>query len=167
MRDSLVTIGRVGAPHGVRGELKLQLFLENPADVRVFSRFYLQKPGQSRFEPFQDFELSEKGELTLIHFNGIQDRDIARQFTHALLAIPQEDLPTLDPDEFYWSDLEGLMVVDSQGKELGVVDHLMETGANDVLVVRQGTKEILIPYVVPEIVKKVDLSNRTILVDWA
>ena len=166
MQQDLVTVARVGAPHGVKGQLKLQLFLENPADVQGFLHFYLQKPGHSDFAPFKDFSLEAKGGQFYISFKGIHDRDIARQFTHALLAIPREDLPGLEADECYWSDLEGLTVINEAGQELGVIDHLIETGANDVLVVKKGEAEILIPYVVPGVVKKVDLQGKKIFVDW-
>jgi 16S rRNA processing protein RimM len=78
-------------------------------------------------------------------------------------------LPAAKPGEFYWLDLIGLQVINQQGVELGVVDHLMETGANDVLVVRdkkQANKEQLVPFVIDKFVKSVDLENKTILVDW-
>ncbi len=166
MPQDLVTIARVGAPHGIKGQLKLQLFLEDPTSMWGFSHFHLQKPGETSFYPFKEFKLDEKGGQFYISFNGIQDRDIARQFTHALLAIPKTELAALDEGEFYWSDLEGLVVINQQGKELGVVDHVMETGANDVLVIKGDKHEILVPYVYPEIVCKIDLTGKKIWVNW-
>lgn len=167
MTESLVTIARVGAPHGVKGHLKLQLFIEDPEEIQGFSRFYLQEPGAKDFKPFSDFELSCKGGQFYVLFQGVHDRDLARQFTHSLLAVPREDLPALAQDEFYWSDLESLSVYNEQGVELGIIDHLLETGANDVLVVKQSDQvEMLIPYVRPEIVKNIDLKERKVIVDW-
>ena len=75
-----------------------------------------------------------------------------------------DELPPLEDGDFYWAELEGLRVVTVEGAELGVVKRLMETGANDVLVV-QGERERLIPYVAA-VVRNVDLDSRTIEVDW-
>lgn len=167
MRQNLVTVGRVGAPHGIRGELKLQTFLEDPDNLLRFDDWYIQFPQKSDFVAFKDFEIHEKGVQFYIAFKGVTDRDQARQFTHALLAIPRESLPQLDAEEFYWSDLEGLSVYDQNGTLLGVVDYLMETGANDVLIVKNVEKrEILIPYVYGEIIRHVDLPAKKIVVDW-
>lgn len=167
MSSHLVTVGRVGSPHGVRGELKLQLFLEDPDHVYDFKAWQVQFPGKSQFVPFHDFEIHEKGEQFYIQFKGVTDRDECRQFTHALLAIPREELPALEADEFYWSDLEGLSVYNQNDKLIGVVDHLMETGANDVMIVNTPAgKQTLIPYVYGQIVLSVDLPSKKIVVDW-
>lgn len=168
MGKNLVTVGRVGAPHGIRGELKLQFFLENPEQVQNFKDWHLQYPGKTDFVVFNQFKLSEKGGQYYIAFTGVTDRDQARQFTHALLAIPRSELPLLQAGEYYWSDLEGLSVYDQEDRLLGVVDHLLETGANDVLVVKNvhSQAEVLIPYVYPEIVLSVDLEAGKIIIDW-
>jgi len=81
------------------------------------------------------------------------------------IAIKRDQLPATEDNEFYWIDLEGLKVVNQEGIDLGVVESLMETGANDVLVVR-GDKERLIPFVMDEYVLDVDLDKGTITVDW-
>ena len=81
------------------------------------------------------------------------------------IAVRREQLPKLKPGEYYWSDLEGLRVENLEGIDLGVVSHLFETGANDVLVVK-GDRERLIPYTVGLAVKEVDLQAGRILVDW-
>ena len=79
--------------------------------------------------------------------------------------MPRDELPETDRGEFYWSDLEGLTVVHRDGTELGEVAHLLETGANDVLVVR-GETERLIPFVMDKVILGVDLDEGVIEVDW-
>jgi len=79
--------------------------------------------------------------------------------------VPRSELPDPGPDSFYWTDLEGLTVRTVAGVELGVVDHLLETGANDVLVLK-GERERLIPYVRGAVVTDVDLEQGVITVDW-
>ena len=77
----------------------------------------------------------------------------------------RKQLPAAQPGEYYWSDLQGLEVVTLQGESLGTVDHLLETGANDVLVVT-GERERLIPFVLGQVVDDVDLERGEIRVDW-
>jgi 16S rRNA processing protein RimM len=81
------------------------------------------------------------------------------------IAVQREQLPALESGEYYWTDLQGLRVVNLEGVELGVVSHLFETGANDVLVVR-GERERLIPYTTGEAIQEVDLDHGQITVDW-
>lgn len=167
MSAQLVTVGRVGAPHGIGGALKLQLFLEDSDQVFQFKAWHFHFPEQAQFVPFHDFTLQEKGGQVYIHFNATKDRDQARQFTHTLLAVPRTELTILGPDEFYWSDLEGLSVYNQIGKRLGVVDHLIATGANDVLVLKtDADTEVLIPYVRPHIVLDINLQTQKMIVDW-
>jgi 16S rRNA processing protein RimM len=83
----------------------------------------------------------------------------------AEIAVEREQLPETGPEEYYWTDLEGLSVVCQDGTELGRIDHLMETGANDVLVVI-GERERLIPYIPGQVIKSVDLENGRMVVDW-
>ena len=83
----------------------------------------------------------------------------------SLIAVERDQLPETAPDEYYWTDLEGLSVVCQDGTELGRIDHLLETGANDVLVV-QGERERLIPYIPGQVIRQVDLENGRMVVDW-
>ena len=94
------------------------------------------------------------------------------QLTGALIAITPDQLQVLSEDEFYWRDLVGLRVINREGIELGTVQRLMETGANDVLVVsdeqsaEQGGREHLVPWTPGQAVLEVDLEQGRILVDW-
>ena len=81
------------------------------------------------------------------------------------IAVERDQLPELANDEYYWTDLEGLQVRTCAGVTLGRVDHLLATGANDVLVV-QGEREHLIPFVLGSVVKAVHLSDGWMEVDW-
>jgi 16S rRNA processing protein RimM len=97
---------------------------------------------------------------------GYDDRDEAMQLVGALIAINLNQLKPLDQDEYYWRDLIGLRVVNQQNVELGVVDRLFETGANDVLVVKDETQERLIPWTLGHAVLEVDIEQGVIQVDW-
>ncbi len=98
--------------------------------------------------------------------------DTAMQLTGALIAITPDQLQALSENEFYWRDLIGLRVINREGIELGTVQRLMETGANDVLVVsdeqtaEQGGREHLVPWTPGQAVLEVDLEQGRIQVDW-
>jgi 16S rRNA processing protein RimM len=96
---------------------------------------------------------------------GINDRDAAFALKGATVCVNREDFPEPDEDEFYWIDLIGLNVINQQNESLGVVKDLMETGANDVLVVKQDDTERLIPFVAQYVIN-VDLASKQIVVDW-
>ena len=93
------------------------------------------------------------------------DRDQAQALTGREIGIARDELPAAQPGEYYWHDLQGLSVVTLAGEPLGTVDHLLETGANDVLVV-EGERERLIPFVMDQVIVRVDLDKGEIQVDW-
>ena len=96
---------------------------------------------------------------------GIEDREQAITLVGQQIFVRRDQLPALAADEYYWSDLEGLDVHTTKGEVLGRVEKLMETGANDVLVIR-GEREHLVPFVQGQYVTRVDLESRLIEVDW-
>jgi len=95
---------------------------------------------------------------------GFENRDQAIESKGQILAVDRQQLPQLEENEYYWDDLIGLNVYDLQHNDLGKVIELIETGANDVLVVL-GEKERLIPYI-PQVIVKIDLTEKRIVVDW-
>ncbi len=162
-----VVVARVGAPHGIHGDLKLHLFLEDPASIHNFKSLFIKCPQDKAFQPLRDFHIKEKGMHHTIHFVGMTDRDKARIYTHAEIAVPRADLPTPEAGRFYWDDLIGLSVFDLNQRLLGTLTSMMETGANDVMVLRtEAGQEKLIPYVRDHIVKSVDLTQKKMIVDW-
>ncbi len=105
------------------------------------------------------------GKAVIAHIEGVDDRDEAAQLVDCEIAVAREAMPAAGDGSYYWADLEGLRVVHRDGTELGHVAYLMETGANDVLVI-QGEKERLIPFILDKVVLGVDLDEGVINVDW-
>ncbi len=105
------------------------------------------------------------GKTVIVRIEGYDDRDQAAGLVGTEIGVPRVELPETGSDQFYWSDLEGLRVVHRDGTELGKVEYLLETGANDVMVVK-GETERLIPFVMDKVVLDVDLANGEIRVDW-
>jgi 16S rRNA processing protein RimM len=153
----------VGAPHGVRGWSQVWSFTDPPEGLLRHAQLAAERRGQRLMLEIADSRM--QGERVLVRFAGTDDRDAAAKLTGFELSVPRAEFEPPPPGSWYWHDLIGLAVVTVEGTPLGRVDHLIETGANDVLVV-QGERERLIPFALPQIVKKVDLDAGRIEVDW-
>lgn len=161
--EERVILGRIRGAHGVRGLLRVQPFTENRNTLLGFAGWMLGAGGEWR-----DVKLVSghaHGSDLLVKVAGVEDRDEAQQMRGSEIAVWRSQLPDLDEEEFYWSDLEGLKVVTRDGFELGVVERVFATGANDVLVV-SGERERLIPFLPGDVVMQVDLQAGRIEVDW-
>ncbi len=163
-----VVMGRIGAPYGIKGWVKLISFTDpadNLLDYRVF--WIAESTGPRKIEID---EAQSQGAGLVGHISGCDVREETRGYTGKDLLLPKSELPRLDAG-YYWHQLEGLRVVNLAGEDLGVVAHLMGTGANDVVVVRGDAasvdhEERLLPYVTGQVVKEVDLAARVLRVDW-
>lgn len=159
-----VTLGKIGTTFGVHGWLKIHTFTEFGPAILDYLPWLTQKAnGSIEPLPVQDSKLH--GDNVLIKIKDINTPEAAKHFTNQLILIPREQLPELAQHDYYWSDLVGLTVINQTGLVLGKVIYLMETGANDVLIVK-GEKEHAIPYLPTSVVKSVDLEKQEIHVDW-
>jgi len=163
-----VVVAKIGAPYGVRGWVKIFSFTEQSDALLDYDPWYFKdaKAGEEGVLPIAPVtEAKTHGKGLVAKFKGCEDRDAAARLNGREIAIRRDQLPPAPEGEYYWSDLQGLEVLTTEGVSLGKVDHLLETGANDVLVVK-GERERLIPYVTGPIVKNVDLEAGTLQVDW-
>jgi len=158
-----VTLGRISGLFGVRGWIKVFSHTEPRERILQYSPWSLRVQGEWRENAVAEGQ--RHGKAVIARLEGMTERDAAAALVGAEIAVPRSRLPALGEGEYYWSDLEGLQVVTLDGQDLGHVDHLLETGANDVLVV-QGERERLIPFLPPEVVRAVDLDAGVIRVDW-
>jgi 16S rRNA processing protein RimM len=168
-----IILGRVSGVFGVKGWIKVWSFTD-PLERLLEYRFWaLNMPGSGWREVEVDAG-QRQGKGLIAHLVGCDDRDLARQFVQAEIAVPEAAMPGLPAGEFYWYQIEGLRVVAATGaqtKLLGRVSHLLETGANDVLVVQpcEGSidgRERMLPWVDGKVILGVDLSAGEIRVDW-
>jgi 16S rRNA processing protein RimM len=163
MTTQPVVLGRISGLFGVRGWVKVYSYTEPREAVLDYGRWLLS--GKDGWHEVAVAEGQRHGKAIIARIDGCVDRDQAAELVGTEIAVPREMLPEPPQDQFYWSDLEGLRVVGRDGAELGKVAYLLETGANDVMVV-QGEQERLIPFVMGEVVLGVDLANGRIDVDW-
>jgi 16S rRNA processing protein RimM len=159
----MVVMGRVSGLFGVRGWLKVYSFTEPPRGILNYSPWFIKRAGEWEEHKLQAGHPQGKG--IVVHLQGFDDRDQAVQLRGCDIAVRRDQLPKLAAGEYYWTDLEGLRVENLDGVELGRVSHLFETGANDVIVVK-GDREDLIPYTWGIAVRRVELAEGLMVVDW-
>ncbi len=171
--SGLLVIGKFTAVYGVRGWLKVHSYTEPMENLLNYPECYIEFKG--RWQPLELAEGKRHGKGLVVHIKGIDGRDEAQAYCQCAIAIATTALPELAPNEYYWHQLQGLQVqvTSAQGERLvlGTVKEMMETGANDVLVVRGNKdsidqRERLIPYLPKQVVKAVDIEAGTIEVDW-
>lgn len=160
-----ILLGRVAGALGLRGEVKLESFTDPREAIFDYQPWTLvDARGAERTAGRVSGKV--QGKHIVARFPGVDDRDAAEALRGLEIHVPREQLPSAAPGEFYWADLEGLRVLNTEGVELGRVSHLFSTGANDVVVVRGGEAEHLVPFVRPQYVVDVDIGAGTMTVDW-
>lgn len=161
-------MGRVGAPWGVKGWVKVHSFTQPSDNLLEYREFDIETPsglGKLVFD-----EMKPQGQGFVGHIKGCDLREQTGAWTGCELLVAKSALPALE-EGWYWHELEGLRVVTLQGELLGTVHHLMETGANDVMVVRGDEHSVdrlerLLPWVEGQVVTDVDLEAGVLTVDW-
>ncbi|MFV8571682.1 ribosome maturation factor RimM [Marinobacter sp. SBS5] len=162
-------IGRVTSVFGVKGWLKVFSDTDPKEGILNYRDWTLVLDGKRI--PAKLEEGRRQGPGIVVKLKGLDDRELARTYAGAEIRVPTEELPELPAGEYYWFQLEGLDVFTVEDECLGKVHHLLETGANDVLVVRATAgsidqRERLIPYLPDQVVMSVDLSGSRMVVDW-
>jgi 16S rRNA processing protein RimM len=159
-----VVIARFGRPYGIKGWVWLQVFTRPIENIERYRDVYLRtERGETRPVKIEKLTVHPKG--VAIKLAGVDDRTGIESLARAEVLVGRDALPPAGPNEYYWRDLMGCEVVHLSGQVLGEVRDIMETGANDVLVV-QGDRERLIPFLPDEVIRAVDLDARRIEVDW-
>jgi len=161
--DEVLVMGCIASPFGVRGWLRVNAFTAVADTLLDYSPWHLKLKGQ--WQAVEPLAGRHHGKGLVVQLRECRDRDAAAALTGTEIGIYRSQLPPVAADEYYWSDLVGLQVISTDGHVFGTVDHLLETGANDVLVVK-GEHACLVPYIREQVVKSVDLETRTIRVDW-
>ena len=158
-----VVVGRISALYGVRGWVKVFSHTDPRDNILHYQPWLVNINGTWQTLEHVEGRIHQQG--IVARLDGYDDRDAASMLLGCDIAVRSEQLAVLAPGEYYWSELIGLKVITTEGVELGVVEKLLETGSNDVLVV-QGERERLLPYLPGQVVMKVDKDRGRIEVDW-
>jgi 16S rRNA processing protein RimM len=158
-----ILLGRIAGVFGVRGEIKIESWTEPREAIFRYQPWTVVRGVSS--SPLSGVRGRRHGQTLVASVPGIEDRDQAQELAGSEISVPRSALPPAKSGEYYWVDLEGLRVQTVDGIALGTVSHLLDTGANHVLVV-QGDRERLIPFAQPQYVTEVDFDTGRIVVDW-
>lgn len=157
----IVALGYISGVHGVNGWLKIHSQTEPREAIFEYQPWLL---GEQE-EAVRIRECKKHGKHLIVLLEDVNDRDQAENLVKQQIAAYRDQFPELPETEFYWVDLIGLAVKLQDGTDLGTIRHMLATGANDVMVV-QGERERLIPFVHGKYVKQVDLEQGLVTVDW-
>jgi 16S rRNA processing protein RimM len=162
MKKSRILVGIFGAPHGVRGEVRLKSFTGDPMAIADYPRL----TDETGARPFKIIAARPvKDDMLIVRVDGVADRTAAEKLTNVSLSIAREDLPPVDEDEFYNADLIGLRAETRDGAALGVIAAVLNFGAGDILDVRPDAGEnILLPFT-KKVVPVVDIAGGRVLVE--
>lgn len=159
-------IGRIGKTHGLRGDLWLNLSTDFPERLGAGKIIYIGK----KYQEFSIGSFRLKGNRGLLKFAEFNSPEKARVLTNQSVYVKTKDLPDLPKDEYYHHDLIGIRVVDEEQKEIGILEEILRTGANDVYVVKHSSgKETLVP-AIKSVIIDINTSNKTMIVrlqEWA
>ena len=179
MTEQLVTMGRIVAPYGIKGWIKIQPFTQQQQGLLDYPQWQVGQDGKWQLRSVEVAKVH--GATVVAKLEGVGDREQAAALQGMRIAISRSDFPAPAINEFYWSDLVGLKVVNAAGVTLGSVTRVFETGANDVLVVEDkaagevanevvnevtaSQRERLLPFIAT-VIRQVDIVGGTIIVDW-
>ena len=165
-----VPVGKLNGLFGVKGWVKIFSNTQPKENILTYSPWYLKRDGQ-----WQEFKLlsgKSHGKGVIAHLDGCDDRDSAAMLIGSEIAIKREQLAKPASGEYYWNDLIGLLVNNLDGIELGKITSMLETGANDVMVLHGEKEETgkkrerLIPFIFEEVIQEVNLEQGFMTVDW-
>ena len=156
-----VALGYISAVHGIRGWVKVHSWTRPMEAILDYQPWLL---GEDK-SPVKIVDGRKQGKGLVALLPGFEDRERAHRLVGQQIFVDRDQLPATAANEYYWSDLEGLEVNTTKGELLGRVESLMETGANDVLVIH-GKREHLVPFIQGQYVTRVDLEAGLIVVDW-
>lgn len=161
-----VIMGHLMRPYGIKGWLWVYSHTSPMDNILEYPEWMLESNGVRR--QARVLQGRRQGKGLVVRLEGVDTREHSEALANARILLPTSVLPTLEQDEFYWYQLEGLEVMTLDGVVLGKVDHLFETGANDVMVVNGGPdkRERLLPYLPDDVIRQVDLEQGVMHVDW-
>lgn len=170
MSAEWVVLGKLGTAYGIRGWLKVHSYTDQAEGIFAYDNWLVGN--EQHRQPMQVEQWRRHNKGLIVKLSNCDDRNTAERLINQDIAVAAEQLPALDNDEFYWRDLIGMRVINTEGYDFGVVTGLMETGSNDVLQVKSdrndayGQQERLIPFIENDVIQGVNLEEQRIDVIW-
>ncbi len=161
-----ILVGKISNPHGIKGWVKVISFTDPIENILSYKKWTISDNQTEKTYCLEDSRI--QGNKIVIKLEGVNNRDDADLLKNLQIEVNRSDLPKLDENSYYWEDLVDFNVIDINGMHVGKVDSLFRTGSNDVLVIINKTKQrLLVPFIMVEVIKYVDLDKELISIDWA
>lgn len=168
--DEYIPLGKITGVHGIKGWVKVFSHTSPRVKIADYGQWFLKGNKDQSWVSRKLIEGKEQGKNIIARLDNVNYRDEAEALIGTEIAIHKDQLEVLAENEYFWRDLIGLSVKTVEGEELGEIDWLFDTGSNDVIIVKDSSgtevKEHLLPYVVGDVVKSVDLEASLMVVDW-
>lgn len=158
-----IVVGRFGKPHGIKGFVTVHSFTHPRENILEYADWHAVIKGN--YQPIKLSHVESTHKSIIAQVIGYPDRDMVAQLTNIEIAVDAAQFATLNDGEYYWHELIGMQVINQRDENVGAVKELLSTGSNDVLVV-EGEKRTLIPWLLDQFVISVDTDKRVIRVDW-
>lgn len=162
-QEHWVVIGRFGRPHGIKGLVSVNSFTEPRDNILSYKDWHVFL--NNTWQPVKLLSAQAHNKTIVAQVEGYPEREIVARLTNADIAVHKDQLAALEPGEYYWHDLVGMKVINKDNQLFGTVTEVMPTGSNDVLVV-QGEKRHLIPYLLGQFIIEINDKEKVITVDW-
>ena len=169
-QQRIEVVGKLGSTYGIRGWLRIYSSTEQAESIFEYQPWFLKI--KVEWQPTELENWRHHNHEIIVKLKGVDDREAAQILANVEIGVDLSVFPELEEGDYYWHDLIGCSVVNLEGYAMGTVTEMMETGSNDVLVVKAnmkdafGKQERLIPFLCEQVVKRVDLTTKTIEVDW-
>ena len=167
--DTHVVLGKLTSPYGVKGWLKVYSYTSPMDSILEYPEWWVRQ-GET-LKRISIVQGRRQGKGIVVQLEGVDDRSAAEALAQTDILMPKEALPQLAEDEYYWHELEGMVVFTQAGERLGRVSYLFETGANDVMVVRGDSESIdkrerLLPFLPDDVIIEISSQEGRMVVDW-
>lgn len=167
LADGQLRLGEISGFHGVNGWVKIFSDAQPRENIFSYSPWFVYS-GDKMLQ-MNVVQWRKQGKTLIAKLKGLDNKESAREYLGAVIAVDQSQLLELEDGEYYWHQLIGMKVLTNFGEsvtELGEVAELIETGSNDVLIVRSEAKEYLIPWILGDFILETDLDAKAIMVHW-
>jgi 16S rRNA processing protein RimM len=168
MAKKKVLVGTIGKPYGLKGWVKINSYTEPVSNILDYRPWYLEAPRKSSHPPILPIEIIEQraqGQQILARLSTCTTPESACLYTNYKIYVEREKFSALVEGQYYWTDLEGLKVYTCENIYLGIISAIYATGANDILVI-VDKKRHLVPFLLDQTIKSIDLENKIMIVDW-
>lgn len=160
--EKTILIGKIVRPHGLDGTLRIKSYAQSEDSYLHVNCVFIKEDGQAVIK-YKVLSIKPHKGLFLLKLEGIDSLEKAEHYRDANIYISEYDLENKNDDEYFWYELKGISVYLNTGELLGTIKDIINTGSNDIFVIKTGSSDLLIP-ALREVVESIDIKNRKMIV---